>query len=251
MKRSLIAPLTALCLLLAACTPAAVTETIPSAIPATGATATAFMPEPTQAVTAAATQTATSEATSASSGSASDDVRTYTIVPEQSSVTYSVGEVFFNDNNRFNLAVGKTQQVNGEVLLNFTHPEQSSLGTITVDISAFESDSSRRDNAIRDRWLESRRFPLATFAPTQVSGLSADVQAGQTVNLQITGDLTVRDTTRPVTFDVQVKLENDLLQGSASTEVLMTDFNFTPPDIAGMLKAEDKVKIDFTFVAAP
>lgn len=249
MKRSYLLPLTALCLLLAACTPAAATQAMPSAIPATGATATAPMADPTKAATVAATQAATGEATRQSSGS--DDIRTYTILPEQSSVTYSVGEVFFNENNRFNLAVGKTQQVNGEVFLNFTHPEQSSLGTITVDISAFESDSSRRDNAIRDRWLESRKFPLATFAPTQVSGLSADVQAGQTVNLQISGDLTVRDATRPVTFAVQVTLENDQLQGSASTEVLMTDFNFTPPDIAGMLKAEDKVKIDFTFVAAP
>jgi polyisoprenoid-binding protein YceI len=247
MKRSLLTPLAALCVLLAACTPAAATQAMPSAIPATGATATAPMPQPTQATT----QSPTGEATPQSSGSGGDDIRTYTILPDQSSVTYSVGEVFFNDNNRFNLAVGKTQQVNGEVFLNFTHPEQSNLGTITVDISAFESDSSRRDNAIRDRWLESSKFPLATFVPTQVSGLSADVQAGQTVNLQITGDLTVRDATRPVTFDVQVTLENDQLQGSASTEVLMTDFNFTPPDIAGMLKAEDKVKIDFTFVAAP
>jgi len=131
-----------------------------------------------------------------------------------------------------------------------THPEQSSVGTITVDISTFTSDSSRRDNAIRNRWLESATYPMATFVPTQVSGLSADVQAGETVNLQISGDLTVREVTKPVTFDVQVRLENDVLQGSATTEVLMTDFGFSPPDIAGMLRAEDKVKIDFTFSAA-
>ncbi len=248
MKARLLSALTLLALLLAACAPAAA-PAAPTAIPATGATSAPIQAQPTTPPAATSAPTIAADPTQPAAGG--DDVRTYAIVPEQSSVTYSVGEVFFNDNNRFNLAVGKTQKVNGDVLLNFTHPEQSTLGTITVDISAFESDSSRRDNAIRGRWLESARFPLATFAPTAVSGLSADAQAGQTLNFQVTGDLTVRDTTRPVTFNVQARLENETLQGSASTEVLMSDFNFSPPDIAGMLKAEDEVKIDFTFVARP
>lgn len=248
MKRTTLLMFVALCLLLAACAPAA-TQAVATSIPATGQTPAATL-APTQMMQSTTAATAEPAATAAQGG-AGDDVRTFRIVPEQSSVSYSVGEVFFNENNRFNLAVGKTQQVNGEVFLNFTHPEQSTVGTITIDISKFASDSSRRDNAIRGRWLESSRFPLATFVPTQVSGLSADVQAGQTLDLQITGDLTVRETTRPVTFNVQVKLENDVLQGSANTEFLMSDFGVTPPDIAGMLKAEDKVIVDFTFVAQP
>ncbi|HEY9087302.1 MAG TPA: YceI family protein [Anaerolineaceae bacterium] len=253
MKRVTLSMLIGLCLLLAACAPAA-TQAVSTSIPDTGQTPAAATQAPTQTTqpsTAPTSAPTTEPAATAAQGSASADVRTYRIVPEQSTVSYSVGEVFFNENNRFNLAVGTTQQVNGEVFLNFTRPEESTVGPITVDISTFTSDSSRRDNAIRGRWLESSRFPLATFTPTQVSGLNADVQAGQTVNLQVTGDLTVRDVTRPVTFAVQVKLENDVLQGSATTEILMTDFGFSPPDIAGMLKAEDTVKIDFTFTAEP
>lgn len=248
MKRTGILQLVVLCLLLAACSPAAATQAGPTqavatSLPITGATATP-LPSATQAE-----PTSTAKAEPATQPGA-EDVRTFRIIPEQSTVSYSVGEVFFNENNRFNLAVGTTQEVNGEVFVNMTNPEQSSVGTITVDISTFTSDSSRRDNAIRSRWLQSATYPLATFVPTQVSGLRADVRAGETVNLQITGELTVREVTRPVTFDVQVRLENDVLQGSATTEVLMTDFGFSPPDIAGMLRAEDKVKIDFTFSAA-
>lgn len=257
MKRTLLLQLGVLyMLLLAACSPAAATPAAPTALPVTGSTATAQATATQAAASSAApgasTSSAAPEATAepAAPSSGEDDVRTFRIIPEQSTVSYSVGEIFFNENNRFNLAVGTTQQVNGEVFVNMTHPEQSSVGTITVDISTFHSDSSRRDNAIRNRWLESATYPLATFVPTEVSGLSADVQAGETLNLQITGDMTVREVTRPVTFDVQVKLENDMLQGTATSEVLMTDFGFPPPDIAGMLKAEDKVKIDFTFTAA-
>jgi len=252
MKRTVILQLAVLCLLLAACSPVAATQAdptqaVPTSLPITGAT-TAPQPTATQAEATSAAPSNTAEPAAPPAGA--DDVRTFRIIPEQSTVSYSVGEVFFNENNRFNLAVGTTQEINGEVFVNMTHPEQSSVGTITVDISTFTSDSSRRDNAIRNRWLESATYPMATFVPTQVSGLSADVQAGETVNLQISGDLTVREVTKPVTFDVQVRLENDVLQGSATTEVLMTDFGFSPPDIAGMLRAEDKVKIDFTFSAA-
>lgn len=247
MKRTVFLQLAVFCLLLAACSPAAATQAVATALPVTGPTVTS-QPTATQAEAATAAPAATAEPAAQPGGT--DDVRTFRIIPEQSSVSYSVGEVFFNENNRFNLAVGTTQEVNGEVSVNMTHPEQSSVGTITVDISAFKSDSSRRDNAIRSRWLQSSTYPLATFVPTQVRGLRADVRAGETVNLQITGDLTVREVTRPVTFDVQVQLENDVLQGTATTEVLMTDFGFSPPDIAGMLRAEDKVKIDFTFTAA-
>lgn len=177
--------------------------------------------------------------------------RVFVIVPQESSVSYQVGEVFFNQNNRFNLAVGVTQQISGEITLDPAAPDQSSAGPVTVDISAFTSDSTRRDNAIRDRWLESRKFPIATFTPTEVRGIPADAKEGDLIDFEIAGDLTVRDTTRPVVFAVQAELQGDRLTGTATTAIKMTDFNFQPPDIAGMLKAEDDVRIEFKFVAVP
>jgi polyisoprenoid-binding protein YceI len=125
------------------------------------------------------------------------------------------------------------------------------VGTIMADISQFKSDSSRRDNAIRQRYLESGRYPNVTFTPTQIEGLPQTYNEGQEIPLKISGDVTIRETTRPVVFDVLVKLEGDTLSGTANTTILMSDFGFGPIDILGMLKTEDQARLTLTLVARP
>jgi polyisoprenoid-binding protein YceI len=174
----------------------------------------------------------------------------YKIVPGESSATYEVGETFFNE-NRFNLAVGRTPQVSGEVSLDAANPQNSSIGPLEIDISQFQSDSSRRDNIIRDRFLESRRFPIATFTPNSISGLPGSYTAGQELSFQVMGDLTVKETTKPVTFDVTAKLDGDTLTGTAVTTILLSEFGVGPIEIAGMLGTEDQAKLTLAFVARP
>jgi polyisoprenoid-binding protein YceI len=162
-----------------------------------------------------------------------------------------VAEVFINENNRLNVAIGVTSQIAGEITIDLNNPQNSHLGTITADISQFKSDSSRRDNAIRTRFLESARYPTVTFVPAQIEGLPASYQEGQEIALKISGDLTIRQTTRPVAFTVTVKLEGNTLSGQATTTILMSDFGFGPISIAGILKTEDQVKVTLRFVARP
>jgi polyisoprenoid-binding protein YceI len=162
---------------------------------------------------------------------------------------YEVGETFLNQGNVFNLAVGRTSQVAGEVTLDPAAPQNSSLGTFTADISQFASDSDRRDNAIRGRYLESSKYPIVTFKPTTVEGLPQTYQEGQEITFKVSGDLTIRDVTKPVSFDVTAKLSGGALSGQAVTTILMSDFGFGPISIAGILNTEDQAKITLTFVA--
>lgn len=225
----------------------------PTAAPTQAATAApteAATVAPTEAPAAAPTTAATAAPTEAAATTA-PAAAVYRIVPEESQVTYEVGETFFNENNRYAIAVGTTQTISGAVTLDTANPQNSAVGPITIDISAFQSDSQRRDNAIRDRWLESSRFPLATFVPAQIEGLPASYSDGQELTLTITGDLTVRDVTRPAIFTVTGKVENEVMSGVATTDLKMTDFGFQPPDIAGILRAEDEVKVTFSFIARP
>lgn len=176
-------------------------------------------------------------------------VETFVIVPEESEITYEVGEVFLNQNNRFNVAIGITNQVAGEVFVDRENPQNSTIGPVQVDISRFTSDSARRDNAIRDRFLESNRFPIATFVPNQVAGVPVDYQEGQQIEIQISGDMTIRDVTQPVTFDVSLEGSGDTISGAATTMILMSDFGFGPISIGGILNTEDEVLVNFRFVA--
>jgi len=178
-----------------------------------------------------------------------DGMEVFVIVPGESTVTYEVGEVFLNQDNAYNLAVGITSEVIGEIIVDRTNPQYSSIGPISVDISQFTSDSQRRDNAIRERFLESTQFPIALFNPTEVQGLPESYQEGEPISFQVTGDLTVRGVSRPVTFDVTLVGEGNTMTGEATTMILMSDFGFGPISIGGILNTEDEVNVKFAFVA--
>lgn len=172
----------------------------------------------------------------------------FAIVPAASTVTYRVGETFVT-RNQFAVAVGTTHAIQGEVFVDRAHPANSRVGTITVDISTFQSDRARRDSAIRDRWLESAKYPTAQFTPAAIHGLPASYTDGQEIPVQIAGNLRVRDVTKPVTFTGTIRLTGDTLTGTFQTTVLMTDFGFDPPSILGTLKAENQVQLELRFTA--
>ena len=175
----------------------------------------------------------------------------FVIVPAESQVSYRVGEVLINQGNRFNVALGTTNVIRGEILIDRANPAAPRIGPITVDISRFQSDSARRDNAIRDRWLESSRFPMAEFTPTSIEGLPETYTDGRDLNLQVVGNLKIREVTRPTTFAVTLRLQGTALTGVGTTTIRMTDFGFDPPSIFGILRAENEAKLEFRFVARP
>ena len=251
--RPLVLVLTIMSILLAACSSAApqpesnnptqaAQATLPS--PVLSTEAPTAPPEPTPTNTPAEEPTATEETVAGSS-------ITYQIIPGDSQLKYEVGEVFLNDNNRFNLAVGVTPQVTGEILVDMAAPQNSQIGTISADISQFQSDSSRRDNAMRNRFIETARYPIVTFTTTAIEGLPQAYTEGQEIPLKISGDLTIREVTRPVTFDALIKLEGGVLSGTATTTILMSEFGFGPIDILGTLKTEDQAKVTLSLVAKP
>ena len=243
-----------LTVLLAACSaqaqaPAAgvTPSTAPAALPATAT------PLPDALATTLPNQAAPTAAQPAAAAPAGAPAGTidYKIVPGESFASYEVGETFFNQNNRFNLAIGKTTQVSGDILGNRTDPAKSTIGTITVDISQLASDSSRRDNFIRGHFLESSKYPLATFVPTKIEDLPAAYTDGKDYTFKVTGDLTVHQVTKPVSFDVTARLTGDTLKGSASAAVKLSDFGVGPISLMGILQTQDDAKINLNFVARP
>ena len=235
--------LVALALMVAACSGTAETPAQLTEAPA----ATEAPAQPTEAPQAAPTEAAPTEPSAPAAGG----LVIYKIVPGESTVTYEVGETFFNENNRFNLAVGVTDQVSGQVQLDAANPQNAQVGPITVDVSQFRSDSSRRDNRIRQQGLESSLYPMAIFTPTSIEGLPATYTEGQPLTFKMTGDLTIKETTIPVTFDVTATLQGGTLTGAATTTIKLSDFGAGPIEIAGMLGTEDAAKLTLAFVARP
>jgi polyisoprenoid-binding protein YceI len=239
--------------------PTEVPTTAPTEVPTTPPTEAAAATAPTEAAAteptempavAPAEDAATTAPTEAAQTDAASTAQRYLIVPTESEVRYEVAETFLRD-NRLATAIGVTQEIEGAITVDPENPQNSTIGVITIDISAFTSDEDRRDQAIRDRWLESATYPIATFEPTEITGLPETYTEGDELSFQVTGDMTVRETTNPVTFDVTAQVMDGELVGTATTDIKMTDFGFDPPDIAGILRAEDDVRLIFDFIARP
>jgi polyisoprenoid-binding protein YceI len=204
---------------------------------------------PTTAVTAAPdAPTAPAAASAAPAANSAGDLRTFTIGPEQTEASYEVQEQFLN-RDLPNKAIGRTNAVEGTFQFNAAGQPTGQVTEIKVDLRTLTSDRAMRDQRIRREWLESDTYPYATFVSTGVEGVPASYTEGQEIGFKLLGNLTIREVTKPVTFDVKGNLEGDTVTGTATTSVLMKDFGFDPPAVAGILTVQDGVTITVNFTA--
>jgi polyisoprenoid-binding protein YceI len=189
-------------------------------------------------------------------GAEADVTETFVIVPEESQAAYVVDEEFLADAlGKLGIAagsvvvVGTTPGVSGELQLNFGRPELVQAGTFTVDLTRLATDQERRDSWLRNNALQTARFPQAQFTATGASGLPATYTEGQEVNFQLTGDLTIRDMTNRVTFDVTAVLSGDTLRGKAILPLQMTDFGIDPPNFVNTLTVANSLRIEVDITA--
>lgn len=182
-------------------------------------------------------------------GSAAD-ATTYRIDQQDSLVTYEVTELLAGQDS--NVAIGMTQAITGAIELDAQNPDRSMVGQIQVNISTLRSDNWLRDDRLRSEFLESDRFPLAVFTPTQLQGLPGSYTPGEALSFNMVGDLELRETAVPVTFEVTASLVDGWLLGTATTMFEMTDFGFDPPTLgAGLIQADNEVVLTIDFAARP
>ena len=63
------------------------------------------------------------------------------------------------------------------------------------------------------------------------------------------GDLTVREVTQPIAFDVTARLVGDTLTGVATARAKMSDFGIDPPNFANTLTVADDFGMEVVFTA--
>lgn len=178
------------------------------------------------------------------------EVQTFVVVPENSSAQYEVDEEFFNRDVRFVTALGTTSAINGNLVVDLTGPVPVIVdGQFTVDISTLTSDSSRRDNAIREDWLESNTYPEAIFVAREVAAFPDSYVPGEPVEFQLVGDLTIREITNEVTWDVVAQHDGPTLTATATSFIFMTDYGFEPPTVFGILEVTDGVTVTVDLTA--
>jgi polyisoprenoid-binding protein YceI len=175
---------------------------------------------------------------------------TFVIDPSQSLAVFEIDEVL---NGSPKHVVGSTDQVAGQVEVDFSDPSSARFSAIVINARTFTTDSERRDRAIRGPVIlnsASDEFEFITFEVTSIEGIEGAMQIGESIDFTVTGDLTIRDTTNPVTFEVTMTAVDDTtVAGAASAQVLRSDFGIGIPSVASVADVTDEVLIRLEFTA--
>jgi polyisoprenoid-binding protein YceI len=145
-------------------------------------------------------------------------------------------------------AVGATQDITGEIVLNPDGTIVREASKFVVDLRSLRSDSGMRDGYIQRSTLETSRFPTAEFVPTEMVGLPSTLPTSGEVTFQLTGDLTVHGVTRPSTWEVKAQVvDGRELVGSATTNFTFSDFGMSVPNVARVLSIEETIRLEYDF----
>ena len=162
---------------------------------------------------------------------------TWTIDAAHSSVEFSVKHMMIST------VKGRFHQVEGTASINEANPAASAIEA-SVDIASVDTGAAQRDEHLRsDDFFNAEAYPKMTFRSTGISGKDED--------WTLEGDLTIRDVTRPVSFEVEFEGRGPDAWGgeragfSAKTKINRRDFgvNWNGVIEAGGVVVSDTVRI--------
>jgi polyisoprenoid-binding protein YceI len=94
---------------------------------------------------------------------------------------------------------GRITDVSGTILIDEKNPQNSSVEA-TLNAASLDTRTDQRDQHLRSAdFLDTEKFPAIKFRSTRIQG--------DKDSFKLTGDLTIRDVTKPITLDVEFEGE--------------------------------------------
>jgi len=145
--------------------------------------------------------------------SANTTATRWTLDPGHSAVGFSVRHMMITT------VRGEFEKYRGDVTYDPAHPEATRIAA-TIDVGSVNTREARRDSTLRsDLFFDADKHPEMTF-------VSKSVRAAGAGNLDVTGELTIRGTTREVTLavreisDVKLDIRGNARRGATATTTI-------------------------------
>jgi polyisoprenoid-binding protein YceI len=167
----------------------------------------------------------------------------YRVVAERSVARYRVREQLAGISFPGD-AVGTTSAIDGSISFDAQGRVRPSDSRLTVDLRALRSDRDRRDSYVRRNTLETERHPTVVFIPSEVRGLPFPLPQTGSASFELTGDLTIRETTRRVTWEAAATFNGQEVNVQAKTSFRFADFDLSIPRVASVLSVEDTIRLE-------
>ena len=133
-------------------------------------------------------------------------------------------------------AVGRTTEpIVGTMTIEGTTVTEASF---EIDVASIESPESLRDRQFRDV-MDTDQFPTATLVLTEPIDLGTVPEPETPITVTVTGDLTLRDVTLPVTFDLTAQISGATIQTLSQIPVVFSDYGIDTPSAPGITVEDD------------
>jgi polyisoprenoid-binding protein YceI len=117
--------------------------------------------------------------------------------------------------------------------------------TVTADLRTLTSDRTQRDDAIKDRGLESNRFPEAKFVLSEPIERPTVPAVGETVTATAKGDFTLHGVTKQVEIPVEGRWDGRDVQVVGRLHIVFADYGIQAPTSPVVASIDDEGEMEF------
>lgn len=172
------------------------------------------------------------------------------LAPEGNEVRYLVREQLANLDFP-NDAIGATSAITGQLVLDADGAVVVAESKFVIDVTKLTSDKERRDGYLQRNTLETAQHPTVTLVPTDLRGLPTPLPDAGAFSFEMDANLTIKNVTRSVRWQVSAVAEHGGFSGKASTSFPFEAFQLTQPKVSVVLSVENDIRLEYDFHLVP
>ena len=116
---------------------------------------------------------------------------------------------------------------------------------MTADLRTLTSDRTQRDDAIKDRGLESNRFPEAKFVLSEPIERPTVPAVGETVTATARGEFTLHGVTKQVEIPLEGRWDGRDVQVVGRLHIVFSDYGIQAPTSPVVASIDDEGEMEF------
>lgn len=164
------------------------------------------------------------------------------MVGEGSETTFTVREELVRIPTPFD-AVIRTTTLSGEIDL------AGGESNVTIDLHSLSSDEQFRDRYIRQVMFPNSR--TASFTVDGIEGVAESLSGGETITRSVEGVLSIRGIEAPLTFEVEARLDGEVLHVLGRTTFTWEQLEIPVPAARSVVSLADEVRVEVLLRATP
>ena len=114
--------------------------------------------------------------------------------------------------------------------------------------TSFQFDKALMQEHYNEKYVESEKYPDATFAGKITNLAAVDFKKDGTYTAKVSGDLTMHGTTKKVDTNATITIKGGVVSANAKFAVALKDFNISIPSaVKNQLKETVDITVDATY----